>query len=195
MRIIEQIDALGREWDVRSHPFYADWAVGALTPADLTRYAAEYRWGVLAQAALAGVVAGPEHAREEREHVGLWERFAQACGARPGPPGPATADCALAWCAGADRLERLAVLYALESAQPEVARTKLAALVAYYGFERGPTTEYFVVHAARDVAHAAELRAAICREAGPRDGARMVARARAALRGSWLLVDGVAAAA
>ena len=50
------------------------------------------------------------------------------------------------------------MLYAIESAQPAISRTKLDGLVEHYGFEEGPATEYFSLHSERDHEHAAQSR-------------------------------------
>src|SRR5205085_562049 len=91
----------------------------------------------------------------------------------------------------ADPAEADAILYALESSQPAIAETKLAGLVAHYGF-RGdePATEYFRLHAALDHEHAERARTALA-GAGTADEDRLADRAEAALRGNWTLLDGV----
>jgi pyrroloquinoline quinone (PQQ) biosynthesis protein C len=107
-----------------------------------------------------------------------------------------TEACVRSWTAGADLLEHLGVLYAIEASQPEVARTKLEGLVAHYGYAaEGPATEYFRVHASRDVEHAREagqlISALWAEDASASAIARTCARAQAALAGNWTLLDGV----
>jgi pyrroloquinoline quinone (PQQ) biosynthesis protein C len=106
-----------------------------------------------------------------------------------------------AWTAGEELLERLAVLYAIEASQPEVARTKLDGLTAHYGYSsEGPAVEYFTTHERRDVEHARQggalIEELIAAERAPRERAdNMVRRAEQALRGNQVLLDGVEACA
>ena len=96
-------------------------------------------------------------------------------------PGPPTAR----------RLAKLARLYAIESGQPEISRTKREGLLDRYGFDDGAGTAYFRVHESRDVEHAAEVRELIGEVAGDADADELVAAAEAAFRANWRLLDGV----
>ena len=194
MELIDRIDETRERWDVLRHPFYVRWERGELTREELAHYAGEYRHAVVALARAAEAAGKEQHAREEFDHIGLWDDFAGALDARlDRAPSPETRVCSDAW-ARHDRLEALAVLYAIESAQPAIAETKLRGLVEHFGFAEGPATEYFALHAKRDIEHAAEARDALA-AASPRDEDGLVAAAEAALRTNWELLDGVDCAA
>ena len=174
MNVIERLDRLGGEINVLEHPFYRRWVAGELTPRELCDYSRQYREAVVALADCSALAAetAPDphraglrrHALEEAEHVELWDRFADATAERAGqrPSDEVTAEtaaCAAAWTAGEDALEHLAILYAIESAQPEISRTKLDGLSCSYGYAAGdPAGDYFRLHAVRDVDHARQAR-------------------------------------
>ena len=195
MDLFERIDAARERWNVLRHPFYTRWERGELTRGELAFYAGEYRHAVVALANAAAASGDVPHAREEAEHVALWDAFAHALEAPlDREPTPETAACATAW-APVDREEALAVLYAVESVQPAISETKLRGLVEHYGFEAdGAPVEYFAVHAERDVAHAQAARAAL-EEHPVEDADRLAAAAEDALRANWRLLDGVERAA
>jgi pyrroloquinoline-quinone synthase len=191
MELFDRIDEARERWNVLRHPFYVRWEQGELTRNELAEYAGEYRHAVVALARTAASSGDAEHAREEAEHVSLWDDFAAALDAPlDREPHAETLTCADTW-SRADRDEANAVLYAIESSQPAISETKLRGLVGHYGFEaESAGTRYFALHAERDVAHAAAAREALA-EADPAEHDRLVAAAENALRGNWLLLDGV----
>ena len=202
MPLFDRLADAQRRCNVLEHPFYTRWSAGELTREELSWYAGEYRHAVVALAnatASAARAAEPavraqieEHAAEEAEHIDLWDAFAHAVAADlEQEPAAETAECAAAWTAAGDALEGLVVLYAIESAQPAISRTKLEGLVDHYGLAEGPATEYFSLHSERDLEHAAQSRRLIEERLEEADEDRLVAVAEAALRGNWTLLDGV----
>jgi pyrroloquinoline-quinone synthase len=196
MELIARIDAARARWNVLDHPFYRRWECGELTRDELAYYAGQYRHAVVALAhvaATAAPIAGPEHAEEERGHVALWDAFAAELGVvGEQRPNSDTAECAHAWSDASDGLEALAILYAVESGQPDVSRTKLEGLAEHYGIDAdSPAASYFALHSERDVQHAAHSRR-LLEQVSDEDANRLVAAAESALRGNWRLLDGVA---
>jgi len=208
MYLISRLDELCRGNNVLEHPFYVRWNAGELTRQDLAWYAGEYGHAVhaLAQVSHSAAREAPQarradldaHADEEDAHIGLWARFAGSVGCTGARmPLPLSARCATSWTAGQTLLEHLSVLYVVEGSQPGISTTKLQGLVEHYGYRPdSPATEYFRVHAERDVEHAREARELIEQlwVQGPRAGdeaERMLSCAEAALQGNWLLLDGV----
>jgi pyrroloquinoline-quinone synthase len=191
MNLIERIDEARTRWNVLDHPFYLRWERGELTRDELAFYAGEYRHAVVALAGSAAATGDAEHAAEETAHIALWDDFAAAVDAQlDRDPTPESRGCAEAW-QREDPLEARAVLYAVESGQPDVSRTKLTGLVDHYGFATGSQgTAYFDLHADRDHEHAAASKA-VLETAPPEVADRLVASAEAALEGNWRLLDGV----
>jgi pyrroloquinoline-quinone synthase len=187
MNVIAGIDAARERWNVLEHPFYVRWERGELTREELARYAGEYRHAVVALARAARTAG--LHDEEEVAHISLWDDFASAVGAEDArEPLPETRCCASAWTAADDELGAAAILYAIESGQPEISLTKLRGLVDHYGFEEGsPATGYFELHAEQDHEHAAQARAALEGE----EHGLLVGLAEAALAANWALLDGV----
>lgn len=191
MELCARIDEARRRWDVLKHPFYERWECGELTREELAFYAGEYRHAVVALARAAAASGDEEHAREEADHVALWDEFAAAVDAPlDRAPTPETSDCETAWSQD-ERFRALAVLYAIESAQPAISQTKLSGLAAHYGFDADdPAAAYFRLHAELDIEHARAAREALA-EAPQSQVAELAAAAERALQANWRLLDGV----
>jgi pyrroloquinoline-quinone synthase len=191
MNLMERIDEARQRWNVLHHPFYLRWERGELSRAELAFYAGEYRHAVVALANAAAATGDPDHGAEEAAHIALWNDFAAAFDARlDREPTRGTRECVDAW-RRQDPLGARAVLYAIESGQPDISRTKLAGLVDHYGVAPGsPATAYFDLHAERDHDHAAASRDVLA-EVRREDENRLVAVAETALQGNWHLLDDV----
>jgi pyrroloquinoline-quinone synthase len=191
MNLIERIDEARARWNVLDHPFYLRWERGELTRDDLAFYAGEYRHAVVAVADAATTAGDADHASEETAHIALWDDFAAALDAPlDRKPNPETSECATAW-RRESALEARAVLYAIESSQPDISRTKLKGLVDHYGFTPGSEgTKYFELHADRDSEHAAQSKA-VLEQAPPEAAVRLAAAAEVALAANWRLLNGV----
>jgi len=113
---------------------------------------------------------------EEAQHVELWAKFASALGvpkaalmAYKGTPKTRSALSRLRSAAETSFCEGAAAMYAIESEQPKISRTKLDGLKAFYGMSAdGDGTEYFREHEVADVRHAAVWRGILQREASGR---------------------------
>ena len=190
MDLIQRIDEVRARWNVLDHPFYVRWERGELSREELSHYAGQYRHAVVALAETAASAGDAEHAAEEAAHVSLWDEFSSALEAPQAGATSETQECVDAWRRD-DPLEARAVLYAIEAGQPAISRTKLAGLVQHYEFEAGSHgTEYFELHAERDVEHAEASKQVL---ATVEDESCLVEAAELALRGNWRLLDGVAA--
>ena len=201
MDFFTRLESLRERWNVLEHPFYQRWSEGTLEREELAFYAGEYRHAVIALAESVDAAARacePEiqaqlsaHAVEEAGHVALWDGFAHSLDAEPDrAPRPETLACRESWTAGRDALENLVAAFTIESGQPAIARTKLDGLIERYGFEEGPATEYFSLHAELDHEHAAQSRDLIEERLADADLDRLLEVAEGVLRGKWELLDG-----
>ncbi len=202
MDFFARVESFRERWNVLEHSFYQRWSEGTLERDELAFYAGEYRHAVAALASALGAASDhaepavrselAEHAAEEAGHLELWDDFARALEADTArAPRPETTACTESWTAGRDALEGLVAAYTIESGQPAIAHAKLRGLVERYGFQEGPATEYFALHAERDHDHAAHSRELIEEQLADADLERLLAVAEGVLRGNWELLDGV----
>lgn len=186
--LIERLDAERERYHTLRHPFYLQWSAGELTREQLAVYAGQYRHAVVALADLAARDGDAEHAREEAAHVELWDEFVDGIGGTRDEPTIETQAFVDALRTAETPAQINAVLYAIESMQPPVSRSKLDGLRTHYGFAGDePAAAYFRVHSTLDDEHA---RQAADRLEGA-DSAGAVECAAAALRANWELLTGV----
>lgn len=200
--IWDEIEEARARWNVLEHPFYQRWSAGELSRDELARYSGQYRHATQALAALSVAAAdtAPEeereelrrHAAEEEAHVGLWDGFVSAVGGdAEAEPTSETRECVDRWTEDGDFASQLVRLYAIESGQPAISKTKREGLAAHYGIGDGPGNTYFRLHERADVEHAAAARELIERYATAGDRERLVAAAEATFAANWRLLDGV----
>jgi pyrroloquinoline-quinone synthase len=198
----ERIEQARERWNVLRHPFYERWSAGELSREELAAYSGQYRHATAAIARLCEQAAEQapqaereellEHAAEETRHVELWDSFVDAVGGDgAAAPNPETRECVEAWTAPADLGTRLVRLYAIESGQPAISRTKRKGLAAHYGVGDGDGNSYFRLHERLDVEHAEAGRALIERRIEGADEDALVSAAESAFRANWRLLDGV----
>jgi pyrroloquinoline-quinone synthase len=200
-----RLDKIAEQNDVLRHPFYVRWSEGTLTSGELAHYSGQYRHAVLALAAAASSAAGrgdagrdgaalAAHAREEAEHVALWDEFvSQVGGDVDAEPTAETRACVEVWAGEETRpmLHTLTAMYAIESTQPAISNTKQIGLSEYYGIDG---SAYFELHRRLDVEHARELRELIDKRLDDADLDALLDTAGRVLKANWLLLDGVDAA-
>lgn len=202
--IWQRIEDARKDCNVLEHPFYLRWSRGELTRKELAEYAGQYRHATEAIARLSAQAAeaAPEaerpelrrHAAEEADHVALWDNFVEAVGGDAGAAAnEQTTECVSTWAADDGLLASLVRLYAIESGQPAISRTKREGLAENYGIGDGEGNAYFRVHERLDVEHAQAGRELIERHLEGADEDALVSAAESALRANWRLLDGVGA--
>jgi pyrroloquinoline-quinone synthase len=196
----DRIEESRSRWNVLHHPFYERWSRGELTIDELGNYSGQYRHAVEAIADMSAAAADaaaerPElarHAEEEAGHIRLWDGFVAAVGGSiAAAAAPETRACVDAWTADDGLVATLARLYAIESGQPPISRTKREGLAAFYGIDAGNAIAYFEVHQSRDAEHAAEARELIEEVSSVGDEDEIVSAAESAFRANWQLLDGI----
>jgi pyrroloquinoline-quinone synthase len=209
--IVDALHAQVARRRLLDHPFYAAWSAGELTHEALRTYAAQYyRWVLAFPTWLSATHANAadfsmrqqilenliDEERGADNHPELWLRFTDALGLERAvvqgtPPFPETA-AALALMRGVCRempaVAGVAALYAYESQQPEVMKTKREGLRDRYGVTAGH--DYFVVHETKDVEHSAGERALVERHGAGHEPA-ITAAVDLALQATYTILDGV----
>lgn len=210
-QILDRIHAQVATRRLLDHPFYTAWSKGELTHDALRTYAAQYYHWVLAfptwlsathanaqdfelrQTILENLVdeeSGPEN------HPELWLRFCDALGldreaVKSAELLPETAQAIAAMRAVSREMPvaaSLAALYAYESQQPEVMKTKREGLRDRYAITEGHA--YFEVHETLDVEHSAGEAAMIAKH-GTACEPEIEGAVKTALDATYTLLDGI----
>ncbi len=200
---LEDIEKEIESRSVLKHPFYKAWSEGTLEIDALRGYAKEYYHLVKHIPMMVERISVhiksrevEENLRDEREHISLWVRFADALGISKEEleayePSSKVRDAV-------DRMLRLmddpiaciAAMYAYEAELPKVSRSKLDGLIKYYNLDSSDATEYHRAHSIVDIKHAAVWREILN---GLRDEERekVYSAAVESLVAQNLLLDGV----
>ena len=211
--LLDRIDERIARRHLLGHPFYRKWTAGTLPVEALREYARQYYAFESAfprmlsalhtraedgevRAALLDNLWDEEHGAAN--HAELWLRFAEGAGvardgvrdARPNPATRALVDAYWRAAREAPVAAGVAAVYAYERQVPEVAQAKIEGLERHYGIADARTLEFFNVHAAVDVRHAAAERRVIERH-GASDPETVEGCAQAALDGWWGFLDAV----
>jgi pyrroloquinoline-quinone synthase len=193
------------------HPFYSAWSKGALSHDDLREYATQYYHWVMAfptwisathanatdfamrQQLLENLI---DEERGPANHPELWLRFCDALGldrdavrnADLNPETAAAIEMMRNVCRDQPAVAGVAALYAYESQQPEVMKTKRQGLRDCYGVTSGH--DYFEVHETADIEHSADERALVSKYARGHE-AEILAAAKTALDATYVILDGI----
>ena len=200
----EQLNSIVERWNLLRHPFYEAWLAGTLTRSDLCDYAIQYAHVVAAMPTWLQSTAESHpseremfvsHAREEFQHIALWNEFAAALGVSCTQiegtlPNEATAALLRQCKNAADSGSGAAVVWALEVQAPEVSAEKLRGLAAHYEIEADSGAQYFALHAELDKEHERQLREFMQMQ-GPGYTLEAPAIAEAATKKLWNLLTSV----
>lgn len=147
MNIKNRLDETISNWNLLENPFYQAWSDGTLSQDALRTYAGEY--GALISLMPSGweTLADYELAQEEREHLELWNDFAQGLDTEVGQ---ARISQVRKLVETSQRLfsasaTALGALYAFESQQPATAQSKLKGLKCHYNLPQS-VEPYFEIH-------------------------------------------------
>jgi pyrroloquinoline-quinone synthase len=210
MKLSKRLEAVIAERSLLKHAFYQAWSQGKLSQEILRDYAGQYFAQVKEFPRFVSAVHSrcPEIearklltenlADEEihgKDHPELWMQFAEGLGAtregvRSETPLPETAQSVEKFFELTSRewTQGLCALFAYESQVPEVARTKIEGLKAFYGISDDRTLEFFTAHMKYDVRHSEAVAALIDRHCEPESAERATREAADAL---WSFLDGM----
>ncbi len=215
--LIERVEALIDERHLLKHPFYTKWTAGAVPRENLQEYARQYYAFESSFPRFISAIHSRSDRRDVRQalldnlwdeehgeanHAELWLRFAEALGVPRGDVLKAgeietTRDLVETYRRVTTKAPvgaAVAALYAYERQVPAVAQAKIDGLRAFYGITEGRGLQFFEVHSALDIEHAAAERR-IVEDLGIQDEGAVLSAASEALSAWWRFLDGIDAAA
>jgi len=186
---IARLDAIIKQFDLNTHPFYNDWRMGTLPEEKLSVYAAEYGRFVATIADGWETVDRSDYAAEEREHEEMWKIFRGGLPHTEYIAAPQT-DVLVGSAQKffSVRPEALGALYSFEAQQPVTSQTKLEGLNEHYNLNTAQK-EYFAVHAG-DVREAEDIREMILK-LSDEEFERAAGACTGRFAAMWAALDGV----
>lgn len=139
------------KYKLLDHPFYQDWSCGKITTEQLSKYAVSYHGFIKEipnywQKVVLGLNAMNDEAFDvivdEHSHISLWEEFSSKL---PKVTDYPVMNDVLDAFNSMTPSELLGAIHAFEIQQPEVAKTKKAGLLEYYGYSP-EEVKYFDAH-------------------------------------------------
>ena len=147
MNLEQRLDKTIKNWNLLNHPFYLAWSAGQLPQDALRTYAHEYGAFIALVPDGWQTLNELEIAQEEKQHLELWEDFAQGLGTHVGEAHlPQVKNLV-----GTARtlwecpVTALGALYAFEAQQPATSQSKLEGLRAFYQLPN-EVEPYFEIH-------------------------------------------------
>jgi len=169
--LISAIENAVQKRSLLKHEFYRAWSAGKLTKDHLKGYAKEYYYAVkhvpaVMEAIEKNMPASVGHiervtfaknAKEEEEHIELWERFSSALGISEKEleeyePTRTVKDAVSSIVQQAEEgfEEGVAAMYAFECDLPAISQSKIDGLIAFYGMNSTDAHAYFEEHVAEE---------------------------------------------
>jgi len=171
LHLSSAIESLVSARSLLQHPFYQAWSKGELTLKELQGYAKEYYYAAQSVPVVMETIRKnapstltqiqretfAKNAREEVEHIELWERFASSLGITQDElnayePTQAVKDAVtlIVEQAGLGFEEGVAAMYAFECELPQISESKIDGLRKFYGLSTADARAYFDEHMAEE---------------------------------------------
>lgn len=204
------IESLVSSKSLLKHPFYQAWSKGELTLKDLQGYAKEYYYAAKSVPVVMETIRKnapytltqiqretfAKNAREEVEHIELWERFASALGIMQDElntyePTQTVKDAVTLIVEQAELgfEEGVAAMYAFECELPAISESKISGLQKFYNLSSCDAHAYFNEHMAEEK-HLCFWRALLDSFADSKQGDCLVA-AKSTVSAQNRILDGV----